>query len=132
MNRRGCWSGKLVGVRQAVSGLVDEGPVGKSEFGGAASDGPSRGAPGECLEDGAHLRRRCQSRLLNGGRRHKHPRGGAPVLPQTFVVQEKEDFVLNNRATQTTSVLSGAKRGRKRVSIDVEVIEVPRIENGIP
>src|ERR1700687_4010096 len=50
-------SGELIGIRQAVAGLVDESPIGKNEFGSAGSDGAGRSAPGECLEHRAHLRR---------------------------------------------------------------------------
>src|ERR1700730_16741581 len=96
-------SGELIGIRQAAAGLVDESPIGKNEFGRAVSDRAGRSAPGKCLEDRAHLRRRGQRCLLDGWRRHEHPGGSAPELAETLVVQEKEDLVLKDRANKTHS-----------------------------
>src|SRR5882724_10197064 len=132
MDGGGRRSGELIGIRQAVAGLVDESPIGKNEFGSAGSDGAGRTAPGECLEHRAHLRRSGQRCLLDRRRRHEHPGGSAPELPQTLIIQEKEDLVLNDTTTKTHSILSVTESRNGGISINVEVVEVACIEHGIP
>src|ERR1700692_5024573 len=132
MHGGGSRGSKLIGVGQAIPRLVDKGPVRKNEFGGAASDCTGRCAPREGLEDGAHLRRGGQSCLLDGRRGYEHAGRGTSVLPQAFIVQEEEDFVLNDMSPDTHSVLAVSKRRDSGIPVDIEVIEVARIENGIP
>ncbi len=53
-------------------------------------------------------------------------------LAKPLVADEEESLVLDDRTAESHSVLSHAEWRNGRVSIQVEVIEVTRIEDGIP
>ena len=97
--------------------------------------GPNRaraGAPRKGLQYGTHLRRTVQRRRCLACCRHSYLGCRCLVLTKTLIIKEKEQLLFDDRAAESHSVLSHSERRNGRIAVEVEVVEVPRIEDGIP
>src|SRR5262249_28381647 len=110
-----------------------------NEPGFAAIDRPSRRAPRIGLHDIAHLRRGVQHLLLerkrlsrgDDARRHSELLSDRLQLSQALIADEEERFVLDDGPADRQPILPHAEWRDRWVSVEIEVVEVPRVKHGI-
>src|SRR5579872_129857 len=154
MHRGGGGSGNQVSIvdvrRIRIASLERKGRIGIDEARGTTVDGADGGPPRECLHDRTRLRGCVQDILLVGNgegcavsvirsiakttahaSRHRKLLGDGLQLTKSLIANEEECLVLLDGPADGQSVLTHAERRDGWIAIDVEVIEIASVENGI-